>query len=76
MVHPGRDGFAEHGDGSVGIARRSEDTRACELHGAVAEAVEGNGRGGQHEAAAEILLGHHRICPHLNHRDWMKKASG
>ncbi|SOZ73765.1 conserved hypothetical protein [Cupriavidus taiwanensis] len=41
VVHAGRDGFAQHGDGCGTILRRSEHAGPGQLHGAVAHAVHG-----------------------------------
>jgi hypothetical protein len=54
MIDSGVDSFAEHGDGLVAIARRTEDAFAGELHGAVAHAVHGEGCAGKGEGATEI----------------------
>ena len=48
-------GFAQHGDGRLGIARRSVHAGTGQLHGAVAHAVQGQGVARQREGAAEIL---------------------
>ncbi len=59
VVDAEADGLAKHGKGGGVIARRTPDVRAGELHGAVAEAVDGGRGAGKGEAAAEFGLGGH-----------------
>ena len=44
VVDARRDGFPEQRDRAFHVARRAEDTRAGELHGAVAEAIDSQRR--------------------------------
>jgi hypothetical protein len=52
VVDAGRDGFTEDGDGLRSVAWRSKDMGAGELHGSVADAVDGERGAGEGEGAA------------------------
>src|SRR5206468_10282225 len=54
VVDAGGDGVAEDAHGGFGIARRTPDLGAGELHGSVAESVEGKAGSGEGKGAAEV----------------------
>ena len=47
VVHPARDGLAQHGERRGAVLGRAEDAGPGELHGAVAEALHGAARRGE-----------------------------
>src|SRR5271168_5032551 len=64
VVDAGRDGLAQDGDGFGAVAGRAEDVRAGQLHGAVADAMDGERSSGEVERAAELgLLRNMCVCP-------------
>ena len=62
VIDPGSDRLAQDGEGCLFIARRTEDHRAGELHGAVSHAADGEVGSGKGEAAAQAaLVAHHML---------------
>ena len=51
---PGGDGFAQHGQSGVLVARRSKDSWTGQLHRAVTNPFHGQGGTGKSEVAAEF----------------------
>jgi hypothetical protein len=63
MVHAGRDGFAEDGDGTVRILGRPPYTRAGQLHRAVTYPLDRQRRAREGELAAEVVFTHVLLFP-------------
>src|ERR1700722_19151037 len=63
MVHASVNRFAQHLDSLFGIARRSPDLWACQLHRAVAQTVHRHLCVRESKASAEISLCDHLLAP-------------
>ncbi len=65
MIHAGRNGLAENGDGSVRVLGRPPHAGAGQLHRAVAHPLDRQGRAGEREPSAEDGFIPRIVCVHI-----------